>query len=282
MSIFSYPMWNLLVSIVPKSHIQLVQNITEAPQIKGKWDFSLCIIFVFSFISSKIQEKATWVAEVEPLGVSWCSVCGVGFVQGRQGPFSWFLYYPRHACESRRSVVPVVARPELLFAHQAGTWPCARAIPDLFFSPLSTLSVVQNQSTRRQQAYLGSRGCFLPSWMNPFQCTSCFRRTIIETPPSSQLWSTAGLHFTQTRASGSLPRTRSRHNHGCSSRLPGWQRTGQTRASDAPAFRDITVELRAPNERRNESARPVIVTSFANKPGPSPASKLFRNLPHFS
>lgn len=52
MSIF-YLMWHLLVLIVPKSHIQLVQNISEAPHIKGKWEFSLCMIFFSPFISSK-------------------------------------------------------------------------------------------------------------------------------------------------------------------------------------------------------------------------------------
>lgn len=129
-------------------------------------------------------------------------------------------------------------------------------------------------------------------FIDPFQCLSCFRRAIIETPLSSQLWSTAlpggggcvcsaPFHSDSCIRVHPSPRTRSHHSGGCCSRLPGWQRTGQTRAFDVPAFRGITAELRAPTERRNESARPVIVSSLANKPRPSPASELFRNLPHF-
>lgn len=93
------------------------------------------------------------------------------------------------------------------------------------------------------------------------------------------------LHFTQTHVSGSL----SRRTHAVPT-MTGAARDFQAdreqdrhrRLPPRLSERGITVELRAPTERRNESARPVIVTSLANKPGPSPASELFRNLPHFS
>lgn len=238
---------------------------------------------------------------MESLGVWWCCACSVAFVKDRKGPCSWFPYYPYCACECRPSLVREVAQPELLFTHLAEALPAEcnqkHGFVDMLFQTWFSLPSPASMRSGTSP-FCGSRCIWgteddsrLVEWTlyRPFSMPFLFslhthRNTAIITvmiysPPGGR---SAPFHSDSCMRVPPSLCTRSQHDERDCSRLPRWQRTGQTRASDAPPFRGITAELRAPTERRNESAQPVIVTSLTNKPGPGPASELFKNLPHFS
>lgn len=116
---------------------------------------------------------------------------------------------------------------------------------------------------------------------SPFSMPFCFRCAIIDTPLSPQLWSPAlpggrGAPFPSDsciRVPPS-PRTRSGHNNGGCSRLPGWENRTDTGVW-RPSFQRHYCRIRSANWEEKWVRRPVIVTSLANKPDPVlPASSL--------
>lgn len=235
----------------PNLTLSWVQNSSEA--LSAKPDFLLRIIFRFSFYL--FREKTTWVAEAGFLGL----ICG--------GFYSWFLYYPHVRADVQRYE-------RSLFFFSPQVWSPASLWGDT--SPLCSCSscvwgAVDDSHLLEWSLY-----------RQAFNALPVFPRAIIETPLSSQLWSTAlpgaaMLHFNQSHVSGPLllfpPSMLGHHdNNGGCSQLPGCQVTGQTQASDGPAFRGITAELKERTERRNESARPVIVTSRASQTSQKPRS----------
>lgn len=264
-------MWKLLVFDCSEISHSAGAECYRSPAANGKWDFSLCIIFPFPFISSKIREKATWVVEVESLGVWWCCSCGVGpmphTITHVSADSQWFqrslgLNYCSHIWLELR----------------------ARPIPDLVLSPLPPFC--GPEPVHSAAAGVSGEPWMVPARLNepfiaPFQCPSCFRRAIIDTPLSSQLWSPAlpggrGAPFPSDsciRVPPS-PRTRSRHNNGGCSRLPGWENRTDTGVW-RPSFQRHYCRIRSANWEEKWVRRPVIVTSLANKPDPVlPASSL--------
>lgn len=223
-----------------------MQNSFEAPLAKP--DFLLRIIFHFSFYLFRV--RATWVAEAGLLSL----VCG-GFC-------SWLLYCP-HVRADKQEVTffSQVWSPASLWGDISSLCSCSSCV----------WGVVDHSRLLEWSLY-----------RRAFNALPVFSRAIIETPLSSQLWSTAPpevamLHFNQSHVLGPLLlfplNTLGHHdNDGGCSQLPGCQITGQTQASDRPAFRGITAELKERTERRNESALPVIVTSWALQTSPKPRS----------